>query len=76
MFAYLRSGRNAVRELSIGDKEPFYQELIRDARKEFTAEGQLFYMYKRLNRDITVDGKTFDMRKNFVLPLPEVETNK
>lgn len=58
---------------SLGSKERLYRELLWDARKEYTAEGQLFYMYKRLNRNITVDGKTYGMSKNFVFPLPEVE---
>ncbi|MCR9011813.1 RagB/SusD family nutrient uptake outer membrane protein [Gabonibacter chumensis] len=75
VFAYLRFCRGSRRELSLGSKERLYRELLRDARKEYTAEGQLFYMYKRLNRNITVDGETYGMSKNFVFPLPEVETN-
>lgn len=55
--------------------EEFKSELIKECRKEFFGEGQIFYMYKRLNRDIVGhSGVTIPADNNiFVLPLPNDE---
>ncbi|MBS0031491.1 RagB/SusD family nutrient uptake outer membrane protein [Chitinophaga sp. 22321] len=55
--------------------EVFYTELVKEARKEFYGEGQVFYMYKRLNRAITgANGKLIPAANSiFVLPLPDDE---
>ncbi|WP_192349626.1 RagB/SusD family nutrient uptake outer membrane protein [Algoriphagus sp. Y33] len=57
------------------DYEFFISELIKEARKEFYGEGQIFYMYKRLNRDIlTQSGGTIAAGDQvFVWPLPDDE---
>jgi hypothetical protein len=54
------------------DKTEFLRQLIIECRKEFFSEGQIFYMYKRLNRDITnTNGMVYSAGdKIFVLPLP------
>ncbi|RZL19408.1 MAG: RagB/SusD family nutrient uptake outer membrane protein [Pedobacter sp.] len=54
------------------DKTEFLRQLIIECRKEFFSEGQVFYMYKRLNRDITnTNGMVYSAGdKIFVLPLP------
>lgn len=71
----VRIHRQIEDKLPIGNEEEFTKELIKDARKETLAEGQLFYMYKRLNRGIV--GQTGAMipasNKIFVLPLPNDE---
>jgi hypothetical protein len=56
-------------------KEVFLTELVKDARKEFFAEGQIFYMYKRLHRNIVGQaGSTHQASDRiFVLPLPDDE---
>ncbi len=53
----------------------YYTELIREYRREFIGEGQLFFMYKRLNRE-TVIGSDVDMitEKAYTFPLPLSET--
>ncbi|WP_343690766.1 RagB/SusD family nutrient uptake outer membrane protein [Chitinophaga sp.] len=50
-------------------------ELLKDCRKEWYAEGQIFYMYKRLNHDIyNQNGSSIPASdKIFVLPLPNDE---
>lgn len=54
------------------DKTEFMNKLVAECRKEFFAEGQIFYMYKRLNRDITnTNGQVYPATDRiFVLPLP------
>lgn len=55
--------------------DDFYGELIREYRREMLAEGQLFFLYKRLNRT-TVIGSETDMvaQKAYTFPLPVSET--
>jgi len=67
-----RSGKGCKRNItSIGSESELYDILINDARREFIAEGQLFYMYKRLNRGILYkDGEypTTEERVTFEIP--------
>lgn len=59
----------------ISGKSQFISELIKDARKEFYGEGQIFYMYKRLNQSIVGHSGQLiaPSDKIFVLPLPNDE---
>lgn len=77
-YAYLnqvRSARQIDDKVPIGNEEEFMKELIKEVRKETLAEGQLFYMYKRLNRGIVgqTGAITPPSNKIFVLPLPNDE---
>jgi hypothetical protein len=56
-------------------KDVFMNELVKECRKEFFAEGQIFYMYKRLNRPVIGQGGAAYPATNrmFVLPLPDDE---
>lgn len=56
-------------------KETFLTELVKECRKEFYGEGQIFYMYKRLNRAIIGQSGTIyaPVNSTFVLPLPDDE---
>jgi hypothetical protein len=49
----VRASRGIVTVVSAANKDDLIAELVNDARKELYAEGQIFYMYKRLNRAIT-----------------------
>ncbi|MBS7198906.1 MAG: RagB/SusD family nutrient uptake outer membrane protein [Bacteroidales bacterium] len=62
----IRMNRGCYTPVSIGDWEGFVKELICDARREWISEGQLFYLYKRLNAAI-------DFGKNVVRPLTRSE---
>jgi hypothetical protein len=66
-------GINTV--VNTASKETFMTELIKEARKEWYAEGQIFFMYKRLNRNIPgQSGNVIPASdKIFVLPLPDDE---
>lgn len=49
--------------------------LINDARREFLGEGQLFFMYKRLNRTILDEGSgNQTLTDKFIVPIPVRET--
>lgn len=74
-FNTVRFYRGIGTPLSVGSRDEFIRELINEARKEFYAEGQIFYMYKRLNKNITGPGGTSVPATNaiFVLPLPNDE---
>lgn len=74
-FNTVRSNRGIGTPLSVSTKDAFLGELIKDARKEFFGEGQVFYMYKRLHRNISGANGTVIPAGNkvFVLPLPNDE---
>ncbi len=54
----------------------YYLELIREYRREFLGEGQLFFLYKRLNREtiLTYPEVNIVAEKLYTFPLPITET--
>lgn len=54
-------------------KEQFMDALINEYRREFLCEGQLVFLYKRLNVPIRVPGGEFAHNGNLVLPVPNTE---
>lgn len=73
-FNTVRFQRGIPTSLS-GDKNTFISELVKEYRKEFFAEGQLFYLFKRLNMPITAINGTITAASDnvFVLPVPDAE---
>jgi hypothetical protein len=71
----VRLNRGYIDNVTVTTKETLIQELLKEARKEFYAEGQIFYMYKRLNRNIPIQmgGNTPASDNIFVMPLPDNE---
>jgi len=71
----VRRKRNIAIDVKAPSREVLIQELVKEARKEFFGEGQLFYMYKRLNRTIPnqLGGTISTSDRLFVLPLPNDE---
>jgi len=71
----VRSLRGIISPLTTTNKADFIKELIKDARKEFYGEGQIFYMYKRLNQNIIGQGGLVmpPSDKIFVIPKPNNE---
>ena len=71
----VRGKRGINSTLVTSSKEQFIKELLKEARKEWYAEGQIFYMYKRLNQSIVGQAGNFipASDKVFVLPLPDDE---
>lgn len=70
----VRHNRN-LQDVSVTSKDELIRELVKEARKEFYGEGQIFYMYKRLNLSIPnqLGGIVSTSDKNFVMPLPNDE---
>ena len=77
----LYSSDHSVREVEAANVDNFMSLLINDARREWLGEGQIFYMYKRLNMNIPyVDeyGQASEIsatEDHFVVPVPNVETD-
>lgn len=56
-------------------RNDYMAALLRDARKEFIGEGQLFFLYKRLNLPVMQDEeKPIVLGSKFMLPIPDSET--
>ncbi|UKJ07679.1 RagB/SusD family nutrient uptake outer membrane protein [Solitalea lacus] len=78
-LAYLNTVRNNRGLINLGSTANFKNELLKEYKKEFFGEGQLFYYYKRTNTASIpsgVDGApayTMDASK-YVVPLPLSES--
>lgn len=75
-FNTVRFNRGIGTPLSaVATKDDFLRELLKEARKELFGEGQIFYMYKRLNRSIIgQSGISYPASDAvFVFPLPNDE---
>lgn len=76
----VRRARGAQRSLSttVSTPEQLMDEIILDARKDFLCEGNMFYMYKRLNitevPSASESGAMKDMTAGYVLPVPTSES--
>jgi hypothetical protein len=71
----VRHNRGITQPMTAAGKQDFMNQLVQEARKEFYGEGQIFYMYKRLNIPIVApSGISYPASNNiFVLPLPNNE---
>lgn len=69
----LRMKKGAKRQISsIESLDHLYDILVNDARREFIGEGQLFFMYKRLNRDILIEnGSIAAMEERMTFKVPD-----
>ncbi len=54
-------------------KDKFLDAVYNDATREFIAEGQTFYMYKRLNRPMYNGTTPIDMTGKYMITLPDSE---
>ncbi len=72
----IRSRRGCSEAISISNWAEFEEELIRDARREWIAEGQLFYLYKRLNAAVNFGRNVIRPlnRSEYLLPIPTNES--
>lgn len=76
----VRTARGALRDLSltVSTAEQLRDEIITDARKDLMCEGQLFFMYKRLNLEnvesASRPGSYKNMLSGYVLPVPTSES--
>ena len=70
----LRKARGASQLGASLTKDEFLTSLYNDATREFIAEGQTFYLYKRLNKDMYNGEYPINMSGKYVIPLPDSET--
>lgn len=76
----VRKARGALRDisLSVTTPEQLMDEIILDARKDLMCEGQMFFMYKRLNIEMVPSasrpGFNKNMREGYVIPIPTSES--
>ncbi|MBO9728528.1 MAG: RagB/SusD family nutrient uptake outer membrane protein [Chitinophaga sp.] len=72
----LRAARGIGNQVNnVAGKSAFIDLLIKDARKEFYGESQIFFMYKRLHHAVYINATNSKQPSNsiFVLPLPDDE---
>lgn len=70
----IRQNRGLQTPLEVKNSwEDFQQYLIRDAQREWMSEGQLFYLYKRLNAPVKLElNETRPLNKSeYRLPIPD-----
>ena len=71
----LKIARGAAELNTSLTKDEFLDRMYMDATRESIAEGQTFYLYKRLNRDMYNGEYPIDMSGGkYVIPLPDSET--
>ena len=77
LFTTLRTKRGCKTALpDILTKNDLISYLVNDARREYMGEGQLFYLYKRLNHEIIDEEQgNITLTDEFVIPIPERETS-
>lgn len=71
----LRANRGLAATREVTSWSEFQEELIRDARREYISEGQLFYLYKRLNAPVNFgQGVVRPLtRSEYLLPIPTIQ---
>ena len=69
----IRNSRGCTESITVTDWNSFVRELINDARREWISEGQLFYLYKRLNASVNFGrGEERPLqRSEYLLPIPD-----
>ena len=55
------------------DKGTFMEALVKEYRREFLCEGQMVYVYKRLNLPLRENGTTVAHNGKLVMPVPDTE---
>lgn len=72
----IRQARGCWDDVSFSSWDDFVKELIIDARREWISEGQLFYLYKRLNAEVDFGKgiKRSFKRQEAVVPMPESQS--
>lgn len=72
----IRTSRGRTDKIVHTSEEDFYNELLLEYRREFIAEGQTFFYYKRQKQDIIIlnPQATYKMDDNMILAVPDNET--
>ena len=69
----IRGVRSATRVISGVEKDEFMTEVMWEGKKEYLTEGQVFYMFKRLNHKILSGTQAIEMGRKFIIPIPDNE---
>ncbi|QEC44923.1 RagB/SusD family nutrient uptake outer membrane protein [Pseudobacter ginsenosidimutans] len=69
----VRNARGKLTTFSQSDETAFYQELLAEYRREFINEGQTFFAYKRLQRNLMRGSQVIVLDDRFILPIPQQE---
>ncbi|MGN6418542.1 MAG: RagB/SusD family nutrient uptake outer membrane protein [Pseudobacter sp.] len=69
----VRNARGKLTTFSLTDEQSFYDELLAEYRREFLTEGQTFYAFKRLRRNLMRGTQVIPMDNRFTLPIPQQE---
>ena len=72
-LSVVRKARGAKRDISGTASKDYYNELVAEYKKEFLAEGQMFYFFKRWNMPVTTGTQVIQMDGRYVMPIPESE---
>jgi hypothetical protein len=76
---YVLDGLNAVRaargvKILTRDPDDYYTTLINEYKKEFMGEGQMFFLYKRLNIEyLPNSSESMILTKGYTFPIPDSE---
>jgi hypothetical protein len=69
----VRNARGNLSTFNLTDEASFYEELLAEYRREFLTEGQTFFAYKRLRRNLMRGTQVIPMDDRFTLPVPQQE---
>lgn len=69
----VRLARGKLNTFTSTDQTAFYTELLNEYRREFLAEGQTVFAFKRLGRPLQIGTQQIPMDNRFTLRVPEGE---
>jgi hypothetical protein len=74
LLAKIKTARGSKTPVGNPSREEFLKELYLEMTREFLAEGQTFYLYKRLDAPMYNGPGVIDMSGRYLLPLPHSES--
>jgi hypothetical protein len=75
LLGRVRVARGSKTSVGNPSREDFLKELYLEMTREFLAEGQTFYLYKRLDKPMYNGPGVIDMIGRYTLPAPHSETS-
>ncbi|MDR0543996.1 MAG: RagB/SusD family nutrient uptake outer membrane protein [Odoribacteraceae bacterium] len=71
----IKTARGSKTPVNSVSKEAFLEDLYLEMTREFLAEGQTFFLYKRLNKPMYNGAGVIDMTGRYALPIPYSEAS-
>lgn len=75
LYTTYMQAHNILVSMPFASKEALMAELLGEYRREFYAEGQMFYLYKRLGAAAMLWGARAVGEADYIVPLPATEYN-